>query len=1039
MEVLSVVLLAFARWGEGLDFKLLISMPNTSSQFHVGRIGAGALIAIDEINRNSILLKGHRLVYEYVDDECDAIRGPGKIVSLQHNQNYSAFIGPSCSKVCSHVGRLAGYWNIAVVSPICADSEFLDKKEFPTMTRVFGPFTKMGSFFVKICEKFNWRRIGIIYDTSPTWTIPAGGIRFAAEQQNITVAIYQDIHSGEGDTYNTSVTLGSDLKVVSAVSRIIVISAKGEMVRNFLIEAHNQGLINGEYVFFCFEPYEQKQMFGIFDWRRGDAYDSIAREAYQALFLLTLYKPDNERYMNFSAEVIRRSKEDFGYQYEPGEKVSVLPAIAHDSVWLYAHALNETISENGDPYNGTAISRKMWNRTITGIQGEVTIDDNGDRESSYMMYHVQNKSNGTFQVIANYFGTRKNYEQVPGLSIVWPGGRSTPPLDTPVCGFTEEMCEDDSKARTTIIAVGLIGGLLAVVIVGLSLLYRKYKLQEKASLMLWKVNFSEVSMMETKHNSSVYKVSHYTMKSASDSLEAISESENTQSDFLFTKAAMYKENICSIRFLHVKSINLNNELINELRQCRDLNHPNVCSFIGACLESPHHCLLTEYCPKGSLQDILKNDSIKLDWMFKYSLMLDIVKGMDYIHKSYLRSHGHLSSSNCVVDSRFVLKITDFGLSNLRRPNTAGIQNSKEHWQCLLWRAPELLRGNMPTNGTQKGDVYSFGIIAQEIVYRNGVFFIPSCVLKANEIIEKVKEGGSNSFRPYTDTTECPGPLAMLMKSCWRERPSERPDFTSLKATVKKLSPYVGSDNILDNLLSRMEQYASNLEDIVNERTAQLLEEKKKAESLLTQMLPRSVAIQLISGKTVQAETYDCVTIYFSDIVGFTAMSAGITPMQVVDLLNDLYTYFDNIIDNHDVYKVETIGDAYMVVSGLPIRNGDEHAKEIARMSLSIVDAMKKFENRHVPGQQLKVRIGLHSGPCVAGVVGLKMPRYCLFGDTVNTASRMESYGLPLKVHVSSSAKDLLDKFRTFRFELRGDIHMKGKGLVRTFWLLGEET
>uniref|UniRef100_W5M3H3 Guanylate cyclase n=1 Tax=Lepisosteus oculatus TaxID=7918 RepID=W5M3H3_LEPOC len=1036
-----------------MDFKLLISMPNTSSQFHVGRIGAGALIAIDEINRNSILLKvyllGHRLVYEYVDDECDAIRGPGKIVSLQHNQNYSAFIGPSCSKVCSHVGRLAGYWNIAVVSPICADSEFLDKKEFPTMTRVFGPFTKMGSFFVKICEKFNWRRIGIIYDTSPTWTIPAGGIRLYYTVQGLVNSDTGSFHhfSSIGQrAMRNEIELSHQLSVkhinIRHNSSLLAKCMQIKYLNDILINAHNQGLINGEYVFFCFEPYEQKQrckagggaVSGC-KLQRRDAYDSIAREAYQALFLLTLYKPDNERYMNFSAEVIRRSKEDFGYQYEPGEKVSVLPAIAHDSVWLYAHALNETISENGDPYNGTAISRKMWNRTITGIQGEVTIDDNGDRESSYMMYHVQNKSNGTFQVIANYFGTRKNYEQVPGLSIVWPGGRSTPPLDTPVCGFTEEMCEDDSKARTTIIAVGLIGGLLAVVIVGLSLLYRKYKLQEKASLMLWKVNFSEVSMMETKHNSSVYKKLEIFLRGYT--YKAISESENTQSDFLFTKAAMYKENICSIRFLHVKSINLNNELINELRQCRDLNHPNVCSFIGACLESPHHCLLTEYCPKGSLQDILKNDSIKLDWMFKYSLMLDIVKGMDYIHKSYLRSHGHLSSSNCVVDSRFVLKITDFGLSNLRRPNTAGIQNSKEHWQCLLWRAPELLRGNMPTNGTQKGDVYSFGIIAQEIVYRNGVFFIPSCVLKANEIIEKVKEGGSNSFRPYTDTTECPGPLAMLMKSCWRERPSERPDFTSLKATVKKLDR--GSDNILDNLLSRMEQYASNLEDIVNERTAQLLEEKKKAESLLTQMLPRSVAIQLISGKTVQAETYDCVTIYFSDIVGFTAMSAGITPMQVVDLLNDLYTYFDNIIDNHDVYKVETIGDAYMVVSGLPIRNGDEHAKEIARMSLSIVDAMKKFENRHVPGQQLKVRIGLHSGPCVAGVVGLKMPRYCLFGDTVNTASRMESYGLPLKVHVSSSAKDLLDKFRTFRFELRGDIHMKGKGLVRTFWLLGEET
>ncbi|KAG7458595.1 hypothetical protein MATL_G00222120 [Megalops atlanticus] len=975
--------------GWGATFTLLISMPNVSMPFSVGRIGAGALIAIDAINRSPDLLPGHRLEYEYVDDECSAVTGAGKIVTLQHRRNYSAFIGPCCSQVCSQVARLAAYWNIAVISPICADQEFLDKKEFPTLTRVFGPFTKMGSFFVKICEKFGWRRIGIIYNDHVTWTIPAEGIRYTAEDNGITVAKYL-VFSDLGERHNASQTAARILREVTAVSRIIVISARGGTVRKFLIEAYKAGCINGDFVFFCFEPYEQKDMFGDFNWKRGDEHDSMARKAYSALFRLSLYKPDTERYQNFSADVIRRSREDLGYVYPPDEKVSVLAALSHDSVWLYARALNETLSENGDPYNGSALTRKMWNGTITGIQGEVTIDKNGDRESAYMMHHIQS-SNGDFEVIANYFETNKTFEKVSGVEIRWPGGRKTAPLDTPECGFRGENCP--YTERSIRIAMGLIVSVFACGALGIGLLYRQYKLQEKASMMSWKISHSEVTMVsELRPSSSTCKVSYFNEKSINASWEAIGR--GAEGELSYHRTAVYKENICSIRFLHVKSVSLSNELITELKQCRDLIHPNICCFLGASLEPPQPFLLTEYCPKGSLQDILRNDSIKLDWIFKYSLMLDIVKGMDYLHRSPVRFHGHLSSSNCVVDSRFVLKVTDFGLGQLRRKVKGETWGCCDDWHRMLWTAPELLR---------KGP---------------------------KEVVERVKAGGCSPLRPHTDPAKCPESVETLMSSCWRESPAERPEFSALKVVVKRLCPSGGSGNILDDLLSRMEQYATNLEEIVSERTAQLVEEKRKAESLLTQMLPRPVAAQLITGKTARAETYDCVTIYFSDIEGFTAMSASITPMQVVNVLNDLYTFFDNIIDSHDVYKVETIGDAYMVVSGLPIRNGDNHAKEIARMSLAIVDAMTEFKSEHLPNQQLKAGL--------KGVVGLKMPRYCLFGDTVNTASRMESYGSPLRIHVSSSTEALLGTFGTFRLELRGDIHMKGKGLVRTFWLLGEE-
>ncbi|KAF5272832.1 hypothetical protein FQR65_LT00428 [Abscondita terminalis] len=310
-----------------------------------------------------------------------------------------------------------------------------------------------------------------------------------------------------------------------------------------------------------------------------------------------------------------------------------------------------------------------------------------------------------------------------------------------------------------------------------------------------------------------------------------------------------------------------------------------------------------------------------------------------------------------------------------------------------------------------------------------------------EIIDAVRNGPESAhaqpLRPAIDEGTCDEDVAQLMKRCWAEEAADRPDFSIVKNTIRKLNKEYDSSNILDNLLSRMEQYANNLETLVEERTADYIEEKRKCEKLLYQLLPKTVANQLIGGEAVIAETFDQVTIYFSDIVGFTSLSAESTPLEVVDLLNDLYTCFDSIIENFDVYKVETIGDAYMVVSGLPERNGNKHAGEIARMSLALLNEVKKFKIRHRPADPLKLRIGMHTGPCVAGVVGLKMPRYCLFGDTVNTASRMESNGEPLKIHVSPVTKDVLDTFGTFNLECRGEVEMKGKGKMTTYWLLGE--
>ncbi|XP_064642373.1 uncharacterized protein LOC135496790 [Lineus longissimus] len=219
---------------------------------------------------------------------------------------------------------------------------------------------------------------------------------------------------------------------------------------------------------------------------------------------------------------------------------------------------------------------------------------------------------------------------------------------------------------------------------------------------------------------------------------------------------------------------------------------------------------------------------------------------------------------------------------------------------------------------------------------------------------------------------------------------------------------------------------------------ELLEEKRQTEAILHRMLPETIAKQLKKRKTVDAEVFEGVTIFFSDVVGFTAISSQSTPMQVVDFLNKLYQFFDNVLERYDVYKVETIGDAYMVASGVPRRNGDRHANEIASISLDLRDGIERMQIPHMVTHKLQLRIGLHSGPCVAGVVGNKMPRYCLFGHTVQIASKMESTGVAQKIQITLACKERLDKLagHVYITERRDVIQLEGIGEVERYFLIG---
>nr|XP_012220334.1 PREDICTED: atrial natriuretic peptide receptor 1 isoform X2 [Linepithema humile]XP_012220340.1 PREDICTED: atrial natriuretic peptide receptor 1 isoform X2 [Linepithema humile]XP_012220347.1 PREDICTED: atrial natriuretic peptide receptor 1 isoform X2 [Linepithema humile] len=1000
-------------------------------------------LAVYEARSRNLLPYWLQLKFLPLDDHCDAMYAQiGAIDSYSHCVHL--FLGPACDYCVAVVGRVVKYLGAPLITTGGFTFDFTEKKieckdEYFMTTRIGSlAFRDIAKFFVAVMNRYEWRKVHLVYATNGRSQV--AGRHTCQLMMKSMVEFIKKEHDITYGTFDVEATTPSDYADalrdhVGHFYSVVVMCANSTTIRELLLAAEELGMIDsGEYVFFSIElsssDYNSKEPWRIEE--DTDERNEKARKAYQALLTVTARTPDNLEYLNFSREVKSLAQSKYNFTFG-NNSVSTFVTAFYDAVLLYALALKESLPEEPGEVNldGGNLTRRMWGKSFKGITGDVNIDENGDRIADYSLLDMDPKTS-RFEIVANYYGANKTLEYIPGKQIHWAGGRLEPPPDTPTCGFDGSLCPDNSLPGYAILSM-ILSSIVVVLVVGSVFIYRRFKLEAEIASMTWKVHWYDVIVMpNAKTRGSMYSLNVLTNKFRGSQLTIYTDNASMPGDIdrnMYVPTGFYKNSKVAIKLIPRNKVEISRPLLLELKRMKDLQHDHLVRFYGACLEPPHCCLLTEYCPKGSLQDILENEQIKLDRVFRGSLIHDIVRGMVYLHTSELKSHGNLKSSNCVVDSRFVLKITDFGLHELRRTNATDPdtdKNSYAYWRKQLWTAPELLRmERRPPEGTQKGDVYSFAIIVHEIVVRQGPFYLgDNNDLSPKEIVEGVRRGGGSPLRPVIDEASVEEEVATLMRRCWAQDSADRPDFPALKQTIRKINKDYESSNILDNLLSRMEQYATNLETLVEERTADYLEEKRKCEELLYQLLPKSVASQLILGQSVIAETYDQVTIYFSDIVGFTSLSAESTPLQVVDLLNDLYTCFDSIIENFDVYKVETIGDAYMVVSGLPVRNGMNHAREIARMSLALRDTVMTFSIRHRPNEQLKLRIGMHSGPCVAGVVGLKMPRYCLFGDTVNTASRMESNGEALKIHVSPKTKEILDTFGTFELVCRGEVILK---------------
>ncbi|XP_037538865.1 retinal guanylyl cyclase 2 [Nematolebias whitei] len=983
-----------------------------------------AQLAVNRINRDPSLTYGATFDYAVLQEPCETSRGLEAFVGF--HTKASGYIGPTNPGYCDAASMLTKGWNKAIFPWACVGYELDNVRNHPTFALSMARPTQVLN---RVMSYFRWAHIAIISSSEDIWVETAAKVADSLRSHGFPVRLVSFM---ENTPHGIRRTLAKVRKMreIRAVILCMHSALLGGSAQKLLLEtAYDMQMIDGSLVFVSYDTLLYSLPYRNVTYPALKSNSKLVR-AYDAVLTITIDSPkvsfyDAYREAMERGEVVRTLKP---------QQVSPLFGTIYNSILFMAHTVHR-VRKSGEWMSGGNLAQSTRNLDFQGFSHSIRTSSSGEVQLDYLILDTNGLS---LHLMPTYrIDMETGMIRFLGKDIHFPQGYG--PRRDAACWFTPGViC---SGGVDLFLTFSTFIGLVAASVVIMALLYfirrriiqiRMVRGPNKILLTLDDVTFINPSLSNKKLSLDDSRAS--AARSTSERSFNTSLSSQSPATYENSNVVVFEGDWAWLKRLpdgNFGSINSKTSDVFELMN--DMRNDNVNPFLGFFHDCGVFAIVTEFCSRGSLEDLLLNEDVKLDWMFKSSLLLDLIKGMKYLHHRGV-CHTRLKSRNCVVDGRFVLKVTDYGYNEVLESQRFPIGEARP--DELLWTAPEILRSGQPgLYGTPPGDVYGFSIIMQEVVIRGP----PFCMLDLSdtEIIEKLQRPPP-LCRPVVSPDFAPMECIQLMKQCWNEQPDKRPTFDEIFDEFKNINKGKKT-NIIDSMLRMLEQYSSNLEELIRERTEELEIEKQKTEKLLTQMLPPCVAEALMVGGTVTPEYFDNVSLYFSDIVGFTTISANSEPIEVVDLLNDLYTLFDAIIGNHDVYKVETIGDAYMVASGVPVPNDNRHTAEIANMSLDILSAVGTFKMRHMPDVPVRIRIGLHTGPCVAGVVGLTMPRYCLFGDTVTTASRMESSGMPYRIHVHQSTVKVLRELNLgYKLELRSRTEVKGKGIEETYWLVGKD-
>ncbi|XP_072018506.1 atrial natriuretic peptide receptor 3-like [Amphiura filiformis] len=379
----------------------------------------------DDIHNVSVTINGANIKQV---NECKHL---GVIIddTLTWNQQ----IGQVRKKSLKGLSDLARYWNIPIISGASTSSDLANKDRHTHFTRLSYDVTGMAHLISETFRRFNWTRCSHVRGSGYLSGIPADAVD--DKLQDDYVRMYQ-YRTRDFDNVTDAIRKAGE------VSRVIILSAKGNEVREAMAAAYDLGFINGEYAFLAFHPFNNSWQFGNYEWKQNDGLDEKVRKAYDALLHIRLYEPSTPEYAEFERKIAERQLELYNWTRPEGDNTNYFAGAFHDALILYANVVNQTLAENGSVRDGAAMVKKMWNSTFEGIGGTVAIKANGDRDADYSLYDFREEN---FEVVASYYGATGQI--VIEGDIHWPGGADGPPPDTPFCGYENEnpLCRQQGR------------------------------------------------------------------------------------------------------------------------------------------------------------------------------------------------------------------------------------------------------------------------------------------------------------------------------------------------------------------------------------------------------------------------------------------------------------------------------------------------------------------------------------------------------------------------------------------------------------------